>query len=130
MFKRLRILPLFIAASMIWPFLSSLTAQAQCPANVMLDHMTLTYEFSPLIDGDATTMHVRVTVQGASSDQFILRMPGQASKDTVSPWINLRAESTETKIGVRDERGARVVHFSAGKAAVFSYDLHFTRRFS
>jgi hypothetical protein len=96
---------------------------AQCPANVALDHMTLSYEFSPLIDGDATTMHVRVTVQDATSDQFVLRMPGQASKDTVSPRINLRAESADTNIGVRDERGARVVHFSAGKAAVFSYDL-------
>lgn len=96
---------------------------AQCPVNVAHDHMTLSYEFSPVIDGDATTMHVKVTVQGASSDRFVLRMPGQASKDTVSPWINLRSESTETNIAAKDERGGRVVHFSAGKAAVFSYDL-------
>jgi M61 glycyl aminopeptidase len=96
---------------------------AQCPAKTAHDHMTLTYEFSPHIDGDATTLHVKVTVQGAGSDQFSLRMPGQASKDTVSPWINLKAESAGTKIGAEDEPGGRRVHFTPGRSAVFSYDL-------
>jgi len=106
----------------VW-MLGQYLCAAQCPVKVASDHTTLSYEFSPVIDGDATTIHVRVTVQGAGSDRFVLRMPGQAGKDTVSPWINLRSESTETIIDALNKRGARVVHFRAGNAAVFSYDL-------
>ena len=97
-------------------------AWGQCPVKVAKDHVTLGYQFVPVIDGSASTMHVKVTVQGAAGDEFGLRMPGEASRETVSPWVNLKAESGDTSIS-RDEKGERVVRFKTGKAAVFSYDL-------
>jgi len=98
-------------------------AQGTCPAKVARDHVTLSYEFVPVIDGDATTMHVKVTMQGADGDQLNLRMPGEASKDTVTPWINLKAESAGTTIDPGDKPTVKVVHFKPGKPLVISYDL-------
>ena len=104
-------------------------AARQCPVKVARDHVTLSYVLTPVIDGDATTIHVKVTMQdmqeskGPETDTFVLDMPGEASKETVNPWVNLKAESAGTTIRAVEEPGVKLVYYKPDKPVVISYDL-------
>jgi predicted metalloprotease with PDZ domain len=103
--------------------LATVPMKAQCPVKPAHDHPTLAYSFVPNIDGDATTMHVTLTITEPKSNPFDLHVPETSGKGFVSSWLNLKAISPGTTISPSDSPQYRSVHFQPGKPIVISYDL-------
>jgi predicted metalloprotease with PDZ domain len=124
--------PVTSAVRSIFVYASFLTAsafvtvpmlKAQCSAKPTHGHPTLAYTFVPNIDGDATTMHITLTVVEPESNPFNLRIPENSGNKFVSSWLNLKAISPGTTITPGAAPKYRVVHFNAGAPVVLSYDL-------